>query len=233
MIYKLSQEDKEKLISLPETGMGYQVIRAQKEFKSVSDLFVVLNAQIIIDADSQRNAYEKLVLKEGFKSILRQIEPIGILTKTIEVLPGIYFVEDALQLNEYKSMRKKRHAQGESALDNAEEDADGKEIFVRLSAYEDDVRIDFSNMKLKPNSYATTEVDYKACVATSDDPLDRYAIPNDEQIEWAFYIRPVKNDSFQRGIVQPKYGHDGGGVEAYFENGTSNDTYYKKSSYGS
>jgi hypothetical protein len=62
--------------------------------------------------------------------------------------------------------------------------------------------------------------------------LIRYALPNDEQIQWAFYIRPKVGDTLQRGVVQPAYGHDGGGIEAYFENGTSDDTYFDKKEYG-
>ncbi len=34
---------------------------------------------------------------------------------------------------------------------------------------------------------------------------------------WAFFIKPKKNDIFQFGVVQPAFGHLGGGVEAYFD----------------
>ncbi len=93
-------------------------------------------------------------------------------------------------------------------------------------------RIDSVNKKLKPGSFTTTEQDYKDCVATNDEPIDRYALPNDESIKWAFYIKPKTSDILQRGIVQPAFDHEGGGIEAYFENGTSNGTYYLKKTYG-
>jgi hypothetical protein len=35
----------------------------------------------------------------------------------------------------------------------------------------------------------------------------------------------------QLGIVQPAFDHEDGGIETYFENGTSNDTYFQKKSY--
>jgi len=53
-----------------------------------------------------------------------------------------------------------------------------------------------------------------------------------KRIKWAFYILPKKDDSLQRGIVQPAFDHDGGGIEAYFENGTSNQTFLEKRAYG-
>ncbi|OGL43488.1 MAG: hypothetical protein A2W05_09020 [Candidatus Schekmanbacteria bacterium RBG_16_38_10] len=94
------------------------------------------------------------------------------------------------------------------------------------------MRIDFENKKLRPGTYTTTNSDYLACVRFSDDPIDRYALPNDEEIKWAFYVQPKTKDVLQRGIVQPAFGHDGGGIEIFFENGTSNNTYLDKRSYG-
>ena len=85
---------------------------------------------------------------------------------------------------------------------------------------------------MRPGSYTTTETDYQDCVSTNDDPIDRYALPNDESIKWSFYIRPKTSDTLQRGIVQPAFSHQGGGIEAYFEQGTSDNTYFDKKEYG-
>jgi hypothetical protein len=126
----------------------------------------------------------------------------------------------------------KRYSGGQGALNNPKESAKGDEIFVRVSAFADDRRIDFVNKKLKPGSYTTTEQDYQDCVGTHDDPIDRYALPNDEPIVWAFYIKPKSTDILQRGIVQPAFGHKGGGIEAYFDAGTSNDTFLETRTYG-
>jgi hypothetical protein len=86
-------------------------------------------------------------------------------------------------------------------------------------------------MKLKPGSFTTTFNDYSDCVSTNDEPIDRYALPNDENINWAFYIKPKSIDVLQKGIVQPAFNHEGGGIEAYFENGTSENTYLVKREY--
>ena len=56
-------------------------------------------------------------------------------------------------------------------------------------------------------------------------------LPNDEEIKWAFHIIPLKTDSLQRGIVEPANNQNGGGIEAYFEKGTSNNTILEKTAY--
>ena len=67
---------------------------------------------------------------------------------------------------------------------------------------------------------------------TINDPVDRYALPNDEEIKWSFYIKPKTVDILQRGIVQPAFDHAGGGIECYFIYGTSKETYLGTKEYG-
>ena len=115
----------------------------------------------------------------------------------------------------------------EGAEDNPKEYADGKEIFIRLSAYKNDIRIDFTNSRLKSKSYATTYEDYYGYYVNNKnklDLIDRYALPSDEKIKWAFYILPERGDILQGGTVQPQFGKNGGGIEAYFKDGTSYNT---------
>lgn len=124
---------------------------------------------------------------------------------------------------------KKENEKG--AIDNPAENADGKETFVRLSAFENDRRIDKKNNCLLPGSYTTTEKDYEIGKLIHDDPVERYALPNEDEIKYAFYIRPVKTDTLQRGIVQPANGKKGGGDEIYFENGTAPGTFILQTAY--
>jgi hypothetical protein len=85
----------------------------------------------------------------------------------------------------------------------------------------------------KPNSYATTYFDYLICVNCNLDPIDRYALPNDLKIEWAFYIQPSTNDKYKEGVVIPNFGRKGGGKEVYFEKGTSDNSLIDIRQYGS
>jgi hypothetical protein len=84
---------------------------------------------------------------------------------------------------------------------------------------------------LRPGSYTTTMDDYLKCEATNDDPIERYALPGNEKIKFAFHIQPINVDTLQRGNVQNVNGKRGGGKEAYFANGTSNGTFLKQTPY--
>jgi hypothetical protein len=231
MIFKAFESDQSKFLSLPESGMGYQVIEAKLYRKTDKNKFVVYNSELIVDLDSQFLEFKRRIITEGYTTILNRVEKIIIETSTISLVPHSQITERRF-LGESKKKDKGRHSGGKGAIDNPNEVADGKEIVVRLSAYGKDNRIDLANKKLKPGAYATTNDDYNVCVRTSDDPIDRYALPNDETIKWSFYIQPGKNDSIQRGIVQPAFGHDGGGIEVYFKYGTSANTYLYEQPYG-
>jgi hypothetical protein len=121
---------------------------------------------------------------------------------------------------------------GKGAKDNPKENASGQETYVRLSHFKDDKRVDFENNCLKPGTFTTTEKDYRTCVQQSDVPIDRYALPSDDPIYWAFFVEPKKDDELQSGIVQPAFGRNGGGIEAYFEDGTSARTFKERRLYG-
>lgn len=231
MIFKAYSSNQRQFLSLPETGMGYQIIEAKRYGKIYKDRFVVYNSELVIDLDSKFSDFKRQIMTEGYSRILNKAESLPIETSTISLVARSQITEYRI-LTENKKKDKGRHSGGRGAADNPKEPADGKEIFVRLSAYENDKRIDLENKKLRPGTYTTTNSDYLVCVRFSDDPIDRYALPNDEEIKWVFYVQPKTNDILQRGIVQPAFGHDGGGIEAYFADGTSNNTYLDKRPYG-
>jgi len=231
MIFKAYPSDQRRFLSLPETGMGYQVIEAARYGKASKDRFVVFNSELIIDLDTRFSDFRRQIIVEGYSRISAKSESLAIETGTISLVPRKEITESRI-LTESKKKEKRRHPDGKGAADSPEEPANGEEIFVRLSAYANDKRIDFEKKKLIPGTYATTKSDYRDCVDLNDDPIDRYTLPNDEKIKWAFYIRPKRNDVLQRGVVQPAFGHDGGGIEIYFEKGTSENTYLFTSDYG-
>jgi hypothetical protein len=231
MIYTAYSSDINKLLSLPETGMGYQIIEGKLSGSVLARKYVVYNSEIFVDLDSEFLVYKKKVTESGYLEIFSEIKRLNIQTDSITLLSR-YVISEYRVMNESKKSNKRRHTGGKGAKDNPKVNADGREIFVRLSAFENDKRIDFDKKKLKNGAFATTQVDYNDCVYTDDDPIDRYALPNDDQIKWAFYIQPKSYDSLQRGIAQPAFEHDGGGIELYFEEGTSENTYFNKKPYG-
>lgn len=231
MIYKLHSIDTGNLLKMPETGMGYQIISASLYKRFENKKFVVYNSNLIVDLDSSFQSNKNIIIREGYKAMLSKSPELVLETNTIRIL-NKSILQETTNLSAFKKTYKKRYSGGTGASDNPKEYASGQEIFVRVSAYEDDKRIDLINKRLVDGTYTTTLYDYLECVKTYDDPVDRYALPNDEKIKWAFYILPKYNDVLQRGIVQPAFGHEGGGIEAFFEKGTSNETYKEKREYG-
>lgn len=230
MIYKIYNSDADTLLEQPETGMGYQIVNARQYNRYTIKKMVVYNSNLAVDLDTDFISLKQKIITEGYSKVLRGATELMLETDSIRVLTKselgeINSVSETRQLYKTSSNEK-------GAKENLKEYANGEEVFVRISAYEDDKRIDFKKKKLKKGSFTTTKFDYNECVQTDDNPIDRYALPNDEEIKWAFYIKPKSNDQLQRGKVQPAFGRNGGGVEAYFEEGTSNDTYLNKKEYG-
>lgn len=231
MIYKTFSSDSNKLLSLPESGMGYQIFEGQLSGSYTTKKYVAYNSELIVDLDDNFLSYKRQIINLGVSKVLLDSNLLNIKTDSIRLVSKSSMI-DYRQLSDYKIKNYKRQSSGKGAIDNPKEYADGKEFFVRLSAFENDKRIDFDKKRLKDGTFTTTLFDYLYCAQNNDDPVDRYALPNDDKIKWAFYVQPKSIDRLQRGIVQPAFGHDGGGIEAYFENGTSENTYFMKKNYG-
>ncbi len=208
--------------------MGYQINDAKRQNRYTKDRFVIYNSELIVELNDGFDKYKRQILKESYSKMFSQSNFISL--EELSLVSRKEF-SNFKMLSESKMDSKGRHEGGTGAIDNDEIYANGEDIFVRLSAYENDRRINFINKKLKPGSYTTTHDDYLTCKKNNDDPVDRYALPNDEKIKLAFYIQPKSSDKYRPGIVQPANKHSGGGVEALFNNGTSNGTYIKKRSY--
>lgn len=215
MYFSFSKEQQDIFLSRPETGMGYQIIDAAVKGSYTRSSYIILNAELAVEMDS------------GYKNILRELFRTGFdksksSAGTIDFSSDIKFFSE----KEFMNIFAEPKYPGESgAIENPKEQANGEELFVRLSAFENDKRVDKIAKKLLPGSYTTTEADYLACKKGSENPVERYALPNELAIKWVFHIRPVQADSLQRGRVQPANGKMGGGKEIYFEKGTSTGTF--------
>lgn len=229
MIFKVHLQFTQKLLALPETGMGYQIIDAKRYGKQTTNRFIVYNAELIIDLDSDFQENKRKILNEGYANLFSRL---SFLYLENPILVNRSVVSNArIQSESILATIKGRHSGRTGAISNTPIYANGTDKYVRLSAYEDDKRIDFARKRLKEGTFTTTEADYLDCKRFNDDPIDRYALPNDETIKWAFFIIPKSSDQYRPGIVQPANNHDGGGIEALFDHGTSNDTYLKRNPY--
>ena len=217
MYFKLSPIQENDLLNRPETGMGYQVVEAAKVGNYKREKFLILNSEVVIEMNSSTDDNVRKVINEGIQRFKANANIITL--NAITVLSEKRFRNI---VNESKNENER------GAIENPVEFADGKEIFVRLSAFDNDRRIDKVNKCLRPGSFTTTFDDYLKCKSSNTNPIDRYALPNDDKIQFSFHIQPKSIDTLQRGIVQLANGKQGGGKEAYFENGTATVTLLKQ-----
>ncbi|WP_448789689.1 hypothetical protein [Bacteroides graminisolvens] len=209
MTFKVNDKLINIFLALAETGMGYQIIDAKKYGAYISNKFIVYNAELVVDYDNYEDSLS--LLRDEYDMTLLKSPYIDL--------------EEIVLSNRPSENKKGRSEGGTAAIDNRPVDVNIDDFFVRLSAYKNDRRIDFNNKRLRKGSYTTTWDDYLKCKGLNDDPIDRYALPNDQEIKWAFKIKPSIQDKYRPGIVQPAYNHEGGGVEAFFDNGTCPWTY--------
>jgi hypothetical protein len=220
MYYRLSESQENDLLNKPETGMGYQIIEATKAGSYIPEKFLVLNSEILIEINGFETGNVRKVMSEGIHAI--KAKAAFITLNSISVL-------NEKQFRNVVSESKNENEKG--AIENLVVNADGVEIFVRLSAFDDDRRIDKLNRCLRSGSFSTTMEDYLKCKKSNDAPVESYALPGIDEIKFAFHIQPVKTDTLQRGTVQPANNKQGGGKEAYFAKGTASGTFIKQTAY--
>jgi hypothetical protein len=69
MYFKLSPVQENYLLLQPETGMGYQVVEANRAGYYAKEKFLVLNSEVVIEMDGRQGEYVNRVIKEGTHSI--------------------------------------------------------------------------------------------------------------------------------------------------------------------
>jgi len=229
MIYKLTLATSNLLLDKPETGMGYQIVEAFHSKGYYHERFVVYNGEIAINDDSNFNKYKEEMKFLGYQEVYKRSD--FIVLSDVSILKS-KDIKEIRSMSQDKITKFGRHKGGTAAIENPKKKATGKDWYTRISHYENDKRINFEKNFLKPGSFTTLLRDYVICVQSKDDPIDRYALPSNDIINWAFFIKPLESDNVQEGIVQPAFGHDGGGEEAYFNEGTSPETFKLKERYG-
>lgn len=213
-----------KLLSLPETGMGYQVFSGISSFAPFPQRFIAFNAQLIIPL-SRVTVDKRIISIRGMNFILDNA--------TIGSFSDVHILmkNQIKQVNDTPVSYSPKISSSTGSIHNDPVRANGTDRFVRLSAYENDLRINLHMKSLRPGSYTTTYADFIECKETGADPIDRYALPNEEQIKHVFHVQPSSVDWYRPGIVEPANGHNGGGVEAFFDFGTSPATYLYRTDY--
>jgi len=213
-VIEFSPEIQKKLLSLSESGMGYQIVEATYSDYS-SEEYLVMNAAIAEPTNNRsvQDILKSIYLKEAnrvYKSASKDIIDVR-----LEANKGI-FKASVAKLGEAKG------------ADNATEGQTNKnERFTRFSYFEDDKRIDKVNKKVFPGTYATTFEDALYCINNRIDPVARYALPSAFIVEYTLYtfdIRPLEKTPIKRGTAEPANDQPGDGIEVLFTEGTDSNT---------
>ncbi|MBE7487005.1 hypothetical protein HS121_01940 [bacterium] len=207
---KLSESQVAGLVNQPESGMGYQVVEV--EFPTQIRKGTVYNAELL----------------------LWEHEPQAILSEPYDKLIERASVSEARQIRSIRVVVPPRAA-GESAFGRRAEASRGKpategeptttlhgELFARFTAYRNDRRIT-PKKGLMPGTYGTTDADARI-VKSGSEAVERYALPDPKPATYRYRIDPRLGTVYRQGVVQPAYGHKGGGVEVIFDNGTQDNT---------
>src|SRR5687767_11173998 len=70
MIYSVQNSFVPNLLSLPETGMGYQIIDAQRSGRYSKERFIVYNSSLIVELDGNFDSCKRRIVNEGFSRVL-------------------------------------------------------------------------------------------------------------------------------------------------------------------
>lgn len=209
---KVSETIQKKLLGMPESGMGFQVVDAVFSDYSRKEC-VILNATL---AEPTNNRSVQTIMDSISLEEANRVEKFASPSKEIIDVVGVKTDKGLFKAYTLKESNG-AHRKPEELTKSGEE-------FVRFSRFENDMRIDRINKKVLPGTYATTREDATYCLGNKIDPVARYALPGTMKVKYAFYIKPLGNTLIKRGTVEPANNQPGGGAEVIFTKGTDNNT---------
>jgi hypothetical protein len=210
-IYRATEFSERRLIAVPESGIGFQIIRYRR------DLLVALNATILIPLQELR---EGLATAEELASFLAEgLASSDIPIEAIELTDDFRLVFSQLEL-QYRDPQTGLNIPEMVAVPPANVISPRRPYsYYRFTAAPRDKRITTKGDFL-PGTYATTYADFQF-VPSGFAAVGRYAIPNPAPARFVFQIitfdRPTK-----MGTATPNFGQAGGGVEVLFGTGAKN-----------
>jgi hypothetical protein len=201
---------------MPESGMGFQVLRHR------ADYWVVFNATVVILLSELRgsNADEPFAEIFAAEDIAAEEEAGAIQTRRPLTLQGpLSLVFSQLDL----SIREP--AVGLVVPDRVSGPSPGllssnrPLAYYRFLASPRDRRVNRKG-DFAPGTYATTFAD-SHFVPSGFAAVGRYALPNPASARFLFQITTYDKPSFM-GTATPNFGQAGGGVEVFFKSGAKN-----------
>lgn len=208
MIRLLSAQT-DQMIGQPETGMGYQTVLVEKKSGVVAE-GTVYNCELLDMEREERAALTEDAYQRLFASAT---------TAKAWDIRSIRVVPRSRPLAAARAFGETRFTSGGPAEEASPQNTDAGMTFARFSAYRDDKRIT-RERSLVEGTYATTWVDAVLNVETGEEAVERYALPDPTPAKFRFRIDPIAGTPYRQGTVQPAFGHEGGGVEVIFDEGT-------------
>ena len=140
-MFKLSEAQENELLNQPETGMGYQVVEASKAGSYTREKFIVLNSEFVFEmmaSQTNTDTSGKVFLSQLSYSDRQKLNENAQNKASIITLNNMS-VLNGRQFRNIVNESKNENEGG--AIENPVE-TNGEEIFVRLSAFDNDRRVD-------------------------------------------------------------------------------------------
>jgi len=210
-LYRIGRNTEARLLSIPESGMGFQVVRYRNRF------LVVFHTTLVIPLDELR---ERRFSQDDYFSLSGNPESQAI--SQLEFLD----IQDEFSLAFSFLDREYRESSvglafSEAVISPPESVISSKRpySYYRFSAFYKDKRITDDGSFL-PNTYATTYNDLHF-VPSGFAAVGRYALPNPASAQFVFPILTYDRPTLM-GTATPNFGQSGGGVEVLFQQSAQN-----------
>src|ERR1700730_4334817 len=224
--WNLSDNSIEKLVDLPETGMGFQLVSAL--WHGESAVLIVLNAELAFDLSQVEllsGTDPAVILTNGIRvlNVMRQAGPTIVgrrEPRSFNLLesriggPGMIPMAPATTATTSSPI-----AQPSSLVKNVMLSAN--RIFHRYSAFNPDNRVDPVTGNFAPGTYTVSESDVPF-IPTGFAAVGRLALPNLLPSSHHYVLEAPSGTPVSFGTVAPAFGQAGGGVEALLPNGATN-----------
>lgn len=184
---------------MPESGIGYQLIKARPEGSLKEKSYVVFNSEIVIENNEKLNTYSYTLIGNGYHLLNEVLNLIELEDMELEKCPE----------NNTKDWYK-------TNIEAVNHKIKPHDIYIRPSVYEKDNRVDLNNKVLLPGSYVTTLENYTDCHIMSEDPFEKYSLPVRQEFLKIHYIKQTGEKNITNAIFESAFGKRGGGIKLNF-----------------
>ena len=208
---RVGERTEAQLLKMPETGMGFQVIRYRRDY------LVVFNTILIIPLSELR---ERRFTQDDYMFLSGNPESSVILNLDVLDIQGDFSLAFSFFDREYRDTNTGLTF-SEPIISPPDHVISPKRpySYYRYSAFYKDKRV-ASDGSYLPGTYATTYND-SHFVPSGFAAVGRYALPNPASAQYVFPILTFTQPTFI-GTAAPNFGQAGGGVEVLFEYGAQN-----------